>query len=872
MSATVENTITIDALASYSGDDAPEFLLLVDGQQIGSGVISAYNSETVSFSADLVAGEPHTVSIDFTNYNTSGQMLNVDAVSINGQTISSGSSAEDYTSSHGTLYSSGQMYYGGQVNFSVPAADFPPSSGTGSNSGSGSTGAPPTPPIPPAAVTIGSGPDTLALSVAEDAYLGDAQFTISVDGVQQGGVQTATASNAAGQTQAFDVEGSFGAGPHTVAVNFLNDAYGGSASTDRNLYVTGASIDGQSVAGAALNEYTDGAQSFAFTGAAPVPPAAVTIGSGPDTLALSVAEDAYLGDAQFTISVDGVQQGGVQTATASNAAGQTQAFDVEGSFGAGPHTVAVNFLNDAYGGSASTDRNLYVTGASIDGQSVAGAALNEYTDGAQSFAFAGAASTPTAPANPTPGTPTTPTSPAFYVSVTGSDSGDGSAAHPFATMQYAIGQMEADSVQTLYVGSGTYSVGLAVTLTAADSGDSILAAPGAAPVLTAAGDNSTLLSLDGAQDVTISGLAFANAGPSSQGSALLLSGSSGDAISGNVFAGNSEAALFAAGSSHDTFNDNQIDNSATSAVEIKDGSDFNTFSNNVVNGVGATNVSGAAFYGHGISNDVFANNLVENTAGAGIAIEDYGLGNTVNSSNTITGNQLINTSDSLASTDDGAIYLLGRSDNNLQTTVSMNFISNVGNVNPNAHAEGIYLDDNSSGVSVSSNIVQGVQSDAIELHGGYDVSFTNNILNLGSETRTAALIQQPEANQPATVQAPLTNDTFQGNIITSQQADPQYAYVYFDPEPVNVNIAGNLYWDPEIPAGGLADTYGIYFNPNTPAGGLPLVPPVSDSSPAVGNPNFVTTAAGSYGIGPGSAASLIHFTAIDQALIGPQPG
>jgi hypothetical protein len=50
----------------------------------------------------------------------------------------------------------------------------------------------------------------------------------------------------------------------------------------------------------------------------------------------------------------------VHAATASHAAGQTQAFTVRGSFGVGPHTVTIDFLNDAYAGTASTDRNIWV--------------------------------------------------------------------------------------------------------------------------------------------------------------------------------------------------------------------------------------------------------------------------------------------------------------------------------------------------------------------------------------------------------------------------------------------------------------------------------------------------------------------------------
>ena len=96
----------------------------------------------------------------------------------------------------------------------------------------------------PTAVTIGSGTGKLVLQISEDAWQGDAQFTVAVDGRQIGGTQTALASHAAGQNQSFTVLGNFAAGLHTVSVDFLNDAWGGTPSTDRNLYVTSATING----------------------------------------------------------------------------------------------------------------------------------------------------------------------------------------------------------------------------------------------------------------------------------------------------------------------------------------------------------------------------------------------------------------------------------------------------------------------------------------------------------------------------------------------------------------------------------------------------------------------------------------------------
>ena len=56
-------------------------------------------------------------------------------------------------------------------------------------------------------------------------------------------------------------------------------------------------------------------------------------------------------------------------AFAAHAAGEAQDFLFAGDFGPGQHRVEVTFLNDAYGGSAATDRNLYLLDVSLDGKS-----------------------------------------------------------------------------------------------------------------------------------------------------------------------------------------------------------------------------------------------------------------------------------------------------------------------------------------------------------------------------------------------------------------------------------------------------------------------------------------------------------------------
>ena len=245
-------------------------------------------------------------------------------------------------------------------------------------------------------VVIGSGNNTLSLSISEDAYQGDAQFTISVDGTQVGGIQTTNANHMAGVSQVFKVMGNYSAGSHTVSLNFLNDLYGGTSSTDRNLYLDTASVDGNSVTNSALSLMSNGAQSFRFMAASTAAPYSptTTLGSGNDVLGLQIAEDAYQGNAQFVIRVDGTQIGGVQTATALRSSGSTQAFNVKGNFAVGAHAVSVEFLNDAWGGTSTTDRNLYVQSATINNVAVPSSHLSLMGAGAQSIAFQEAAPGP----------------------------------------------------------------------------------------------------------------------------------------------------------------------------------------------------------------------------------------------------------------------------------------------------------------------------------------------------------------------------------------------------------------------------------------------------------------------------------------------
>ncbi|WP_271570223.1 carbohydrate-binding domain-containing protein [Bradyrhizobium sp. CCBAU 11386] len=181
-----------------------------------------------------------------------------------------------------------------------------------------------------------------------------------------------------------------------MLVHFLNDRWDGTPQSDRNLYVDGATYNGVNDAAGAIGNAIGQSFTFADTSGGtttpppttppPPPPGSSTvIGNGPDQLALKISEDAYLGDALYTVSVDGVQIGGTLTAHASHAAGQDELITVQGNWAPGDHTVLVHFLNDRWDGTPQTDRNLYVDGATYNEAVVRGGAIGNAVG--QTFTF-----------------------------------------------------------------------------------------------------------------------------------------------------------------------------------------------------------------------------------------------------------------------------------------------------------------------------------------------------------------------------------------------------------------------------------------------------------------------------------------------------
>ena len=193
---------------------------------IPSTVVSGTSPGT-STSSSKASTSPSTTSPSTV---LSGASTSPGAISTSPSTVPTGISTSPSSPSHTASTSPATIV-------SSPPAGGSASTGTTSTSVS----------KPSNATTIGSGLDKLVLKLSEDAYKGDAQYTVSIDGKQIGGTLTAHSSHAAKADDTLTVNGSWAAGTHAVSLCFVNDLYDHSSSKDRNLYVDGATMDGKAI-------------------------------------------------------------------------------------------------------------------------------------------------------------------------------------------------------------------------------------------------------------------------------------------------------------------------------------------------------------------------------------------------------------------------------------------------------------------------------------------------------------------------------------------------------------------------------------------------------------------------------------------------
>ena len=135
--------------------------------------------------------------------------------------------------------------------------------------------------------------------------------------------------------------------------------------------------DGTAASPASATLLSNGTASFSATTAAAA--------SG-GTVTLLLAEDAYQGNAQYTATVDGTQVS-AGAVTVLNSSGQSQAITLPGTLSAGTHQLGISFTNDLYGGSSTTDRNLYVKGVELNGVVIPGSASTLFGNGTDNLSI-----------------------------------------------------------------------------------------------------------------------------------------------------------------------------------------------------------------------------------------------------------------------------------------------------------------------------------------------------------------------------------------------------------------------------------------------------------------------------------------------------
>ncbi len=121
---------------------------------------------------------------------------------------------------------------------------------------------------------------SVVFNLSEESWQGDAQCYVSIDGTRLGGLQTITASHAMGKSQQISFTAPLSTGAHTASVEFVNDAWGGTTTTDRNLFVDSIDIGTQHVVTAAAL-YSNGTRSFAIPAVTATSANALTLSSTP---------------------------------------------------------------------------------------------------------------------------------------------------------------------------------------------------------------------------------------------------------------------------------------------------------------------------------------------------------------------------------------------------------------------------------------------------------------------------------------------------------------------------------------------------------------------------------------------------------------
>lgn len=437
-------------------------------------------------------------------------------------------------------------------------------------------------------------------------------------------------------------------------------------------------------------------------------------------------------------------------------------------------------------------------------------------------AFTGPIASPLpTPPPPIPGTVVTPS---FYVDPNGSDSNTGLAStSAFQTLEKAQRAMQAGTLKHVYLRQGTWKRTQRLELDSADSGEVWAYYPPDGPdkaILDGGNSVDVIIHSSGASNLVIDGLATLHP----QAFGIELTNGSGNVIQNSEVAYNSGS-----------------------------GPDFDGWPP-ILSIANCTQCK-------------VLHNYVHDAISMGIGAYAYGATDRLTGS-LIQGNVVLRAAQQTS--DAGAIYINMHSSwtSGGAVTVDGNFTRDTGTVNTWGIHD-VYLDDTSSNVSVTNNVLGPYPSNAgqngqpyplnsmnlLFLTYGTNNTFSNNIVDLGTSGTTNAATFAGLAGQGQ------NNNTYTGNIVignftgqqTGNSSGHQGQYVADPGGSSNLSITGNLYFNYAGGAlrtdtyNGTADTKPIQANPLLSGAGYALDPAspafkaikFTDLARAWGPPGFI---------------------------------
>ena len=255
---------------------------------------------------------------------------------------------------------------------------------------------------------------------------------------------------------------------------------------------------------------------------------------------------------------------------------------------------------------------------------------------------------------------------------------------------------------------------------------------------------STLVTLNNVSAVTISGLTFSDTTSdihpytgmfTDKLATVMATGLTNSTITGNTFL-NAGNGISIGNSSNNTISENGFQQLGGSGIFVTANSNHNQVTGNTMTGLGTINVGTSGIHLENSANNLIDSNIIDGSGRWGVDL--YPTDGVSLVGNIVSNNVIRNTSQQTADT--GAIYsYAGTSPGyvNESTTITGNRIENLGGLLRDAtgsykpgQTQGIYMDDQVSGVTMTNNVIESNGNGMFLCHGCQGNSASNNVVIL----------------------------------------------------------------------------------------------------------------------------------------------